>query len=74
MRSVTLSAALNSEDSGYIALCPELHVASEGGSIDQALANLGEAVASFFERASPSETETPPNPHAFFTHFEVTRA
>ncbi len=74
MRSVTLSAALNPEDSGYVALCPEPYVASEGGSIDQALANLGEAVEGFFEPASPSEIETPPNPPAFFTHFEVARA
>jgi predicted RNase H-like HicB family nuclease len=58
MASVTLSAVLSPEDSGYVALCPELDIASQGESIDEALANLKEAVEGFFETASSNEVET----------------
>jgi len=44
MQSLTLSAILNAEDDGYVALCPELDIASQGDSIEQALENLKEAV------------------------------
>ncbi len=47
MPPVTLSAVLNPEDSGYVALCPELDIASQGESLDEALANLKEAVEGF---------------------------
>ena len=58
MDSVTLSAVLNPDDSGYVAFCPELDIASQGESIDEALANLKEAVEGFFETASSNEVET----------------
>jgi predicted RNase H-like HicB family nuclease len=59
---------------GCVALCPELDIASQGESIDEALANLKEAVEGFFETASSNEVETRLKRPAFFTHFEVTRA
>jgi predicted RNase H-like HicB family nuclease len=74
MPSLTLSAVLNPEDSGYVALCPELDIASQGESMDEALNNLKEAVEGFFEAASPTEIQTRLKRPAFFTHFEVTRA
>ena len=43
MQSLTLIAVLNAEDDGYVALCPELDIASQGDSIEQALENLKEA-------------------------------
>jgi len=49
---------LNPEESGgYVALCPELDIASQGESIEQAMHNLKEAVEGFFV-ASPAEIET----------------
>ena len=60
-KNTSLSAVLNPEESGgYVALCPELDIASQGGSIDieQAVHNLKEAVDGFFEVASPAEIET----------------
>jgi predicted RNase H-like HicB family nuclease len=74
MQSLTLSAVLNAEADGYVALCPELDIASQGDSIDQAIANLKEAVEGFFEVASQSEIESRLKKPALFTHFEVTRA
>ena len=59
MPSTSLSAVLNPEESGgYVALCPELDIASQGESIEQAMHNLKEAVEGFFEVASPAEIET----------------
>jgi predicted RNase H-like HicB family nuclease len=56
MPSVSLSAVLNPEDSGgYVALCPEPDIASQGKSIDEAIQNLKEAVEGFFEAASQTE-------------------
>ena len=42
MKTMTFSAVLNPEDGGYISLCPELDIASQGETIDDALANLKE--------------------------------
>ena len=57
MKNVTLSAVINSEDDGFVALCPELDIASQGSSVDEALANLKEAVEGFCEVANPEEVE-----------------
>jgi predicted RNase H-like HicB family nuclease len=57
VKNVTLSAVINSEDDGFVALCPELDIASQGDSIDEALASLKEAVEGFFEVADSEEIE-----------------
>ena len=58
MRTMTLSAVLNPEDDGYVSLCPELDIASQGDTVEEALANLKEALEGFFETASPEEVRT----------------
>ena len=45
----TLTAALHREEDWYIAQCLEVDVASQGHSIDEALANLAEAVELYLE-------------------------
>ena len=47
-----MTAIIEREGDGYVALCPELDVASQGPSIEQARANLKEALDSS-ERAFP---------------------
>ena len=74
MDSIWLSALLNPDESGgYVALCPELDIASEGESVEEAIDNLKEAVQGFFEVASVTEVQTRLKGPALFTHFEVTR-
>lgn len=53
-------ASIHREREGnlYVALCPELDVASQGASIESALDSLKEAVALFLETADPSEMKT----------------
>jgi predicted RNase H-like HicB family nuclease len=49
------TAIFEREDDGFTALCPELDIASQGASIEEARANLSEALELFFETAAPSE-------------------
>lgn len=50
-----LTAIIEKEGDGYVALCPELDVASQGDTVGEARANLTEALELFFEMASPEE-------------------
>lgn len=49
------TALLRKEGDGYVAICPELDVASQGPTVEQAIANLKEAVELFLECADPEE-------------------
>ena len=51
-----LTAVIEREGDGYVALCPELDIASQGGTVEESQHNLQEAVQLFLEEASPSET------------------
>jgi predicted RNase H-like HicB family nuclease len=57
--------------SGFVALCPELDIASEGGSIEEARTNLIEALTVFFESASESEIARRVPNEVFVTQVEV---
>ena len=50
-----LTAIIEREGDGYVALCPELDIASQGDSVDEARSNLTEALELFFETASDAE-------------------
>ena len=53
-----LTAVIEREGDGYVSLCPELDIASQGHKIEQARNNLREAVELFFETASSNEIQT----------------
>ncbi len=46
-----LTAIIEKEGEGYAALCPELDVASQGNTVEEARKNLEEASSLFFECA-----------------------
>jgi predicted RNase H-like HicB family nuclease len=71
MKMMSLSAVLNPEADGYVSLCPELDIASQGDTIEEALANLKEALEGFFETASAEEVRTRLKKPALFTRIEV---
>jgi predicted RNase H-like HicB family nuclease len=71
MKTMTFTAVLNPEDDGYVSLCPEMDIASQGETIDEALANLKEAVEGFFETASAVEVQRRLKKPALFTRIEV---
>ncbi len=50
-----LSTIIEPEANGYVALCPELDIASQGDTVEEARANLKEALALFFDVAPAEE-------------------
>jgi predicted RNase H-like HicB family nuclease len=65
------TAVLRREEDEYVALNPELDIASQGFTPEQALANLREAVGLFLECASPAEIEGRLCGEAWITQFEA---
>jgi predicted RNase H-like HicB family nuclease len=51
----TYTAILEKEGDLFVALCPELDIASQGSTVEEATANLKEAVELFLECADPEE-------------------
>jgi predicted RNase H-like HicB family nuclease len=66
-----LTAIIEREDEGFVSLCPELDIASQGSSIEEARANLVEALSLFFETAHPSEIAGRFHGEIFVTQVEV---
>ena len=66
-----LTAIIEREGDGYVSLCPELDIASQGDSIEQARDNLREALELFFETASSEELKQRLHDDIFVTHVEV---
>ena len=52
-----LTAIVEQEGGGYVALCPQADVASQGLTVDEARENLAEALTLFFETASAGEID-----------------
>jgi predicted RNase H-like HicB family nuclease len=69
--SKRLTAIIQAEDSGFVSLCPELDIASQGDTIEEARENLREAVDLFFECASDAEIEQRLAPDVYVTQIEV---
>ena len=66
-----VTAIIEKEGDGYVALCPELDIASQGDSIDEARKNLQEALELFFETASPEEIKSRLHGEVYVTQVEV---
>jgi len=66
-----LTAIIEREGNGYVSLCPELDIASQGDTVEQARSNLQEALELFFECASPEEIKQRLYDEVFITQIEV---
>jgi predicted RNase H-like HicB family nuclease len=66
-----LTAIIEREGAGYVALCPELDIASQGDTIQEARDNLREALELFFEVASDEEVEHRLRAEVHITQVEV---
>lgn len=66
-----LTAIIEREDEGYVSLCPELDIASQGDSIEKARENLQEALELFFATASPEEIRRRVHEEVYVTRLEV---
>ena len=65
------TAIIEREGDGYVSLCPELDVASQGQTIEDARNNLKEALELFFETASHEEIQTRLHEEVYVTRVEV---
>jgi predicted RNase H-like HicB family nuclease len=66
-----LTAIIEREGDGYVALCPELDIASQGETIEKARHNLQEALELFFEAASKEEIQDRLRGEVYVTQIEV---
>lgn len=72
MRDVQqFTAIIEREGKQYVALCPELDIASQGNTVEEARANLKEALELFFETASSREIKDRLHGEVFVTRLEV---
>ena len=69
-----LTAIIEREGDGYVALCPEVDVASQGNTVQDARTNLQEALELFFEMASDSEIERRLRSEVYVTRVQVSSA
>jgi predicted RNase H-like HicB family nuclease len=65
------TAVIEAEGDGYVALCPELDVASQGATVEEARSNLAEAIELFLETADESEVSRRLHSRVFVTQVEV---
>ncbi len=70
--SYKFSAIIEKEGRWYVALCPELDVASQGRDIEHAVKNLKEAVSLYLQSASKNEIRAALGGQPFITTLEVT--
>lgn len=70
-RQIQLTAVIEREDDGYVSLCPELDIASQGDSIEEARKNLVEALELFFETADQEEIQSRIHAEVYVTRIEV---
>jgi predicted RNase H-like HicB family nuclease len=52
------TAIIEREGNGYVSFCPQLDIASQGNTVEEARNNLIEALELFFEVADPSEIKS----------------
>jgi predicted RNase H-like HicB family nuclease len=67
------TAIIEREDDVFVALCPELDIASQGRTVEEATDNLKEAVELFLDSADALEIQQRLRQPVFVTHFEITR-
>lgn len=67
----TITATIWREGEGYVAICSELDIASQGDTIEEARANLREAVELFFETAHPNEITERLNKEIYISPLEI---
>ena len=65
------TAVIEREEDAFVALCPELDIASQGLTVEEARTNLVEAIELFFETASADELRKRTHGEIFVTRVEV---
>ena len=66
-----MSVLIEREGDGYVSLCPELDIASQGDTVEEAKENLREALELFFETASQREIGDRLHNEVFITSLDI---
>jgi predicted RNase H-like HicB family nuclease len=66
-----LTGIIEREGDGYVSFCPELDIASQGKTIEEARSNLKEALELFYETASKQEISRRLKGELYITQVEV---
>lgn len=66
-----LTCIIEKEEDFYVSLCPQMDIASQGKSVEEARKNLVEAIGLFFEMASPNEILARVYSEIYVTQIEV---
>ena len=70
-KNQNFTAIIQSETDGFVALCPELDVASQGNTVEEAKSNLKEAIELLFEHASKKEIASRLKTDIFITNMQI---
>ena len=71
MNTVQVPALIEREGDGYVSICPELNIASQDDTIEEARRNLAEALEGFFGTASEAEIRNSLHAEVYVTRLEV---
>jgi predicted RNase H-like HicB family nuclease len=74
MSKCSLTAFVEREGDGYVSLCPELDIASQGDTVEEASANLKEAVELYLECADAQEIKNRLTGEVHISRFEAVYA
>ncbi|MDY6983043.1 MAG: type II toxin-antitoxin system HicB family antitoxin [Pseudomonadota bacterium] len=66
-----ITAIIERDGDAYVALCPELDIASQGPSVEEARNNLREAIELFYETASAQEIRERTRDEVYVTRMEI---
>lgn len=66
-----MTAIIEREGSGYVSFCPELDIASQGDTVQEARENLREALELFFETASAEEIQQRLHDEIYIIRLEI---
>ena len=66
-----LTVIIEREEDGYVALCPEFDIASQGSTVEESRSNLREAVELFLECASEEEIKRRFHEEVYVTQMEI---
>ena len=65
------TVVIQREEEMYVALCPELDIASQGESVQEARNNVREAIELFLEDADPKEIEQRMHDEQYISSIEI---
>jgi len=65
------TAIVEREGNGYVAICPEVDIASQGRTVAKARDNLAEALTLFFETAPAEEVDRRSRGEVYVTQVEL---